>query len=62
MMSVWSLSQSTGAGLSALVSSLYAEGSEIPYFLAIGGITIVAGLLVLLVTKKLSAKMGFDNT
>lgn len=62
MMSVWSLSQSTGAGLSALVSSLYAEGSEIPYFLAIGGITIVAGLLVLLATKKLSAKMGFDNT
>ena len=61
MMFVWSLSQSTGAGLSALVSPLYAEGSEIPYFLAIGGITIVAGLLVLLAIKKLSAKMGLDK-
>ena len=61
MMTVWSLSQSTGAGLSTLVSPLYAEGSEIPYFLAIGGITIVAGLLVLFATKKLSAKMGLDK-
>lgn len=61
MMTVWSLSQSTGSGLSTLVSPLYTEGNEIPYFLAIGGVTILAGILVFLAKKKLSHQMGLDE-
>lgn len=60
MVTVWSLSQSTGAGLSTLVSQFYVEGSEISYFLAIGGATIVVGVLVLIGSKKLTHLMGLD--
>ena len=61
MVTVWSLSQSTGAGLSTLVSPLYVEGAEVPYFLAIGGVTIVVGLLVTVFAKKLAKGMGIDD-
>ena len=60
MVTVWSLSQSTGAGLSTLVSQFYVEGSEVPYFLLIGGVTIVAGIVVAFMSKKLNHDMGMD--
>lgn len=53
MMTVWSISQSTGAALNAISVNFYHEGSEAAYFAAIGGITILVGLIVLVFTKKL---------
>lgn len=53
MMTVWSISQSTGAALNAISVNFYHEGSEAVYFAAIGGITILVGLIVLIFTKKL---------
>lgn len=58
MVTVWSLSQSTGAGLSTLVSQFYVEGSEVPYFLAMGLVTVACGLLVAFMAKKLNHQMG----
>ncbi|KAB8289051.1 amino acid transporter [Bifidobacterium ramosum] len=64
MMTVWSISQSTGAALNAISVNFYHEGSEAPYFAAIGGITILVGLIVLVFTKKLgkiiTAKVDTD--
>ena len=54
MMTVWSISQSTGAALNAISVNFYHEGSEAAYFAAIGGITILVGLIVLVFTRKLS--------
>ena len=61
MMTVWSLSQSTGAALSTLAVNFYKEGSEATYFLLIGGITVVVGLVVLLLAKKLEKGMGLKD-
>lgn len=61
MVTVWSLSQSTGAALSTLVSPFYTEGAEVPYFLFIGGVTIAIGLLVTIFAKKLAAGMGIKE-
>lgn len=62
MMTVWSMSQSTGAALSTLAVNFYHEGSEATYFLLIGGITCLVGLLVMVFAKKLEKGMGLaDN-
>ena len=61
MMTVWSMSQSTGAALSTLAVNFYHEGSEATYFLLIGGITCLVGLLVMVFAKKLEKGMGLAN-
>ena len=62
MMTVWSMSQSTGAALSTLAVNFYHEGSEANYFLMIGGITCVVGLLVMIFAKKIEKGMGLADT
>lgn len=58
MITVWSMSQSTGAALNTLAVNFYKEGSEVPFFLVIGLITCAAGLIVLIFGKKIAAGMG----
>lgn len=60
MMTVWSMSQSTGAALNTLSVNFYHEGGEVPYFLAIGGTTALLGVLVLVFSKKISGVMGLE--
>lgn len=57
MMTIWQLSQATGAGLSALAANFYAEGSETSYFLFIGGVTTAVGLVLWIGSKKLGSMM-----
>ncbi|WP_438759500.1 peptide MFS transporter [Enterococcus sp. AZ194] len=57
MVTVWQLSQSTGAGLSAIAVNFYKQGHESTYFLVIGGITAGIGLLVWLLNKNIASKM-----
>ncbi|MCI1969215.1 peptide MFS transporter [Clostridium luticellarii] len=57
MVTIWELSKSTGAGLSALVVNFYHEGSETPYFLIIGAVTLLVGLVIWIFNKKLSNMM-----
>ncbi|AEB06225.1 amino acid/peptide transporter [Coriobacterium glomerans PW2] len=58
MVTVWSLSQSTGAGLSTLASQFYIAGGEVPYFLIMGGLTIAMGLIVVAGSRALNRRMG----
>ena len=58
MMTVWSLSQSTGAGFATLSVNFYTPGNEIPYFLVIGGVTAIIGLLTVIFSKKIARGMG----
>lgn len=62
MMTVWSMSQSTGAALSTLAVNFYHEGSEATYFLMIGGITCLIGLLVMIFAKKIEKGMGLADS
>lgn len=57
MIEVWNLSQSTGAGLSTLMANFYTEGNEVGYFLFIGSITCVVGLILCILRKKLTKMM-----
>jgi dipeptide/tripeptide permease len=54
MITVYSLSQSVGAGLSTLAVNFYKEGHEASYFLFIGGVTVVFGLLMIVFNKKVN--------
>lgn len=58
MVTVWQLSQSTGAGLSAIAVNFYKQGHESTYFMVIGGITAGIGLIVWLLNKKIGHKMA----
>ncbi|AEB06228.1 amino acid/peptide transporter [Coriobacterium glomerans PW2] len=60
MITVYGLSQSAGAGLTTLAVNFYQPGSEIPYFLFVGGITAVIGMLLIVFSGRFSALMGLD--
>lgn len=62
MMTVWALSQSTGSALNSLSINFYHKGGEAPYFLFVGGLTLVVGVVVLIFSKKLTRAMGVGNT
>lgn len=61
MMTVWGMSMSTGAAFNTLVVNFYKEGSEIPFFLAIGGTVCAIGLIIAVFGKKLAQGMGLDQ-
>lgn len=61
MVTVWQLSQSTGAGLSAIAVNFYHEGHEAAYFMVIGGITALIGLIVWIFSKKIGHKMEYGK-
>lgn len=55
MLTVWNLSDATAQAANAQLVQLYSKSTEINYFLIIGIITIVAGLLLWFATKKIKA-------
>ena len=61
MMTIWSMSQSTGAALNTLLTNFYKEGSEIPFFVAIGLGVCAIGAVVAIFSKKLAVGMGLDK-
>ena len=61
MMTIWSMSQSTGAALNTLLTNFYKEGSEIPFFVAIGLGVCAVGAVVAIFSKKLAVGMGLDK-
>lgn len=60
MITVWGLSQSAGAGLTTVFVNFYHEGSEVPYFLVIGGVTIAIGVALLVFAKPLTRRLGLE--
>ncbi|WP_077612733.1 peptide MFS transporter [Clostridium sp. Marseille-P2415] len=61
MMTVWGMSMSTGAALNTLIVNFYQEGKEVPFFLGIGGLVCVAGLLMAVFGKKLGNILGLGK-
>lgn len=61
MVTVWSLTQAVGAGLSTLSVNFYKEGSEAKFFLLIGGVTILSGIIILIFSKRINKGMGFED-
>ena len=58
MMTIWSMSQSTGAALNTLLTNFYKEGSEIPFFVAIGLGVCAVGVVVAIFSKKACSRNG----
>lgn len=58
MVSVWIMSQSAGSSAAALISNFYTPGNEIPYFIAVSGVVIAVGVLLILFSGKLARIMG----
>lgn len=58
MMTVWNLSAGIGAALNTISINFYHEGGEAQYFLMIGGITLLVGLLTLVFSSKIARGMG----
>ena len=55
MLTVWNLSDATAQAANAQLVQLYSKSTEINYFLIIGGITIVAGFLLWIASKRIKA-------
>lgn len=57
MVTVWGLSQSTGSALNTIAVNFYQAGQEVPYFLVIGGLSVVIGVGLMALAKKLDRDM-----
>ncbi|WEV64008.1 oligopeptide:H+ symporter [Bifidobacterium sp. ESL0732] len=58
MMTVWNLSAGIGAALNTISINFYHKGGEAQYFLLIGGVTLVIGLITVIFSKKFAKGMG----
>ncbi|AEB06226.1 amino acid/peptide transporter [Coriobacterium glomerans PW2] len=61
MITVWALTGSFGGGMATIMVNFYHEGSEVPYFMLLGGICIVISLAVLVFSRQLERGMGFAS-
>jgi POT family proton-dependent oligopeptide transporter len=61
MMTIWGMSMSTGAAFNTLAVNFYHKGSEVPFFLVIGGFVIACGILMALFGKKLGNIIGLEH-
>ena len=61
MMSMWFLADSAGQAVNAQIVKYYSSSTEIPYFLTIGAVSVVFGLIMFCFVKKIHALMeGVD--
>ncbi|KRN82725.1 peptide MFS transporter [Pediococcus ethanolidurans] len=61
MMSMWFLADAAGQAINAQIVRFYTNATEVPYFLIVGAVSIVFGLLLLLMSKWISSKMAGIN-
>lgn len=55
MMTVFTLSQAAGSGLSAIAANFYTPGHESVYFLVIGAIAVLWGIVMLIGNRRIAA-------
>ena len=61
MMSMWFLANSAGQAVNAQVVRFYSSQTEVQYFLIIGGVSIVFGIILFFLVKRIHALMeGID--
>ncbi|OFI46624.1 peptide ABC transporter permease [Floricoccus penangensis] len=58
MMGMWFLTSAVGSALNAQVVQLYSAKTEVPYFIILGLITLVFGVIVFLTSKTIERLMG----
>ncbi|MCT7700077.1 MAG: peptide ABC transporter permease, partial [Lactobacillus iners] len=58
MMSLWYLSDAVAQAINAQIIRFYTPKTEVNYFIAVGIVSIVFGILLLFGVKKISALMG----
>ena len=61
MMSMWFLADATGQAINSQIVKYYSSATEVPYFLAIGAVSIIFGILLVFFVKKIHTLMeGVD--
>ncbi|WP_063507308.1 peptide MFS transporter [Lactobacillus acetotolerans] len=57
MMSMWFLADAAGQAINSQIVKYYSASTEIPYFLVIGGISILFGILMFFLVKRINVLM-----
>ncbi len=57
MMSLWLLADAAAQAINAQIVKFYSTGTEVPYFLSIGAVSVVLGIGLLLISKKIFSLM-----
>lgn len=57
MMSLWFLSDATGQAINAQIVKYYSSATEVPYFWSIGLVSLLLGLLLFLLVKRINRLM-----
>lgn len=58
MMSMWFLADAAGQAVNAQIVQFYTPATEIQYFLAIGAVSVIAGLIMFCFIKRINELMG----
>lgn len=61
MMSMWFLADSAGQAVNAQIVKYYSTGTEVPYFLTIGLVSVVFGIILIFFVKKIHSLMEGVN-
>ncbi|WP_242364311.1 peptide MFS transporter [Limosilactobacillus antri] len=61
MMSMWFLADAAGQAVNAQIVKYYSSSTEVPYFLTIGLVSIVFGVILMFFVKKIHGLMGGVN-
>ena len=57
MMSLWLLADAAAQAINAQIVKFYSTGTEVPYFLSIGAVSVVLGIVLLLISKRIFSLM-----
>ena len=61
MMSMWFLADAAGQAINSQIVKYYSSATEVPYFLAIGAVSIIFGIILVFFVKKIHTLMeGVD--
>ncbi|TGD17242.1 peptide ABC transporter permease, partial [Levilactobacillus suantsaiihabitans] len=61
MMSMYFLADAAGQAVNAQIVKFYSSATEVPYFLTIGTVSIVFGIILLFFVKKICHLMDDDG-
>ncbi|MDO4903398.1 MAG: oligopeptide:H+ symporter [Limosilactobacillus sp.] len=61
MMSMWFMADAAGQAVNAQIVKFYSSSTEVPYFLAVGFVSVVFGIILMFMVKKIHGLMaGID--
>ena len=61
MMSMWFLADSAGQAVNAQIVKYYSSATEVPYFMIVGIVSIVFGIILMFFVKKIHSLMDGVN-